>query len=137
MTGSDYSRIYRCAAVDFAAIDLNGNSKSISIACVAITDCRTASGQIARPSILVRHIQIQLAAVDRNLFRTVACTADQSARAVRRTVDLAAVDGNRAGNLARICANACAVCGSAQIKVQRTVSFYRQAAILRYINQRL
>ena len=29
--------------------------------------------------------------------------------------------------------HACAVCGSAQIKVQRTASFYRQAAILRYI----
>ena len=134
MTGSDHSRIYRCTAVDFSAVDLNGNGGSISITCVAIADCRTASGQIARPSILVRHIQIQLAAVDRNLFRAVACTANQSTRAIGRAVNLTAVNGNRTGNFARICANTGAVCRSTQLKVQRAASFNSKLTILRYVD---
>ena len=133
MAGSNHRRLNLGCTVDFAAVDFNDNGSGF-ITSVAIADCRAATVQIARPSVLIWHIQIQLTAVDRNLFRAIACAADQSACAIGRTVDLAAVNGNRTGNFARICANTGAVCRSTQLEVQRAASFNSKLAILRYVD---
>ena len=133
MAGSDHRRLNLGCTVDFTAIDLNDNGSGF-ITSVAIADCCTATVQIARPSVLIWHIQIQLTAVDRNLFRAIACAADQSACAIGGAVDLTAVNGNRTGNFARICANTGAVCRSTQLEVQRAASFNSKLAILRYVD---